>query len=254
MIISIIIATYNAEKTLKQCLDSIIPQLTNECELLIIDGDSKDNTSQIIHLYKDIISYTISEPDNGIYDAWNKGVKVAKGNWIMFIGADDILLPNALNQYLNIIRQTDNIDLYDYICAHNQHIDQKGNILKIIGGNPQWNIFRKRMNVAHVASLHNKCNLFGQIGYYDLSYKICADYELLMRKKDKLRAVYLPIQIAQMQVGGMSFSTKAIVETYKIRKQHHSVSGLYNNVLFLLDWIAFKLFILRKSLMGYKIN
>ena len=107
------------------------------------------------------------------------------------------------------------------------------------------------MNVAHVASLHNKTNLFGQIGYYDLSFKICADYELLMRKKDKLKCLFIPNHIAQMQIGGMSFSTKAIVETFRIRRKHVSVPFLYNIILFAYDWLMFKSFVIRKKIIGY---
>ena len=252
MTISLIIATYNASKTLKRCIDSIIQQLTNECELIIIDGNSKDNTLQIIEQYKQYMSYVISEPDKGIYDAWNKGIKVAKGKWITFIGADDILLPNALHEYLTVIEKTPNIDSYDFICANNEYVDQKGKLVKIIGGIPSWNIFRKKMNIAHVASLHNKQKLFEQIGNYDLSFKICADYELLMRKKNNLKYLYIATHIARMQIGGMSFSTKAIIETYKIRKKHSSCSPLLNQILFIRDYLTFKVFILRKKMTGYK--
>lgn len=252
MEISIIIATFNAERTLERCLSSITNQLTNECELIIIDGNSKDNTLGIINKNKQFISCFISESDKGIYDAWNKGIKMAKGNWIMFIGADDVLLPNSISKYLKVIHHKENINTYDYICAYNEHIDKNGKILKIIGGEPKWSIFRRTMNAAHVASLHSKKNLFEEIGGYNLSFKICADYELLMRKKNKLRYIFIPEHIVRMQIGGMSFSTKAILETYKIRKLHNSVPSIINYILFLRDYIAFKLFIFRKKIMGGK--
>lgn len=245
--ISIIIATYNAGKTLKRCLDSIVPQLTDETELIIVDGASKDNTNEIIDSYGDKITIHISEPDMGIYDAWNKGVKVASGEWVMFIGADDILLSNALNGYLEVMRTTPGIGSYDYICAHNEYVDTNDKLLKLLGEKPQWRKMRRRMVAAHVASLHNKKNLFETIGGYDLDFKICADYELLLRKKDKLRYLFIPIHIARMKVGGMSFSTKAIVETYKIRMLHHSLPVIMNELYFLRDWAAFKFFTFRKS-------
>lgn len=251
--ITIIIATYNAERTLDRCLQSIVPQLTNECELILIDGNSKDGTNKIIESYRNNISYTISEPDKGIYDAWNKGIRIAQGKWIAFIGADDILLPDAINIYLNTIRQTPVIDSYDYICAHNEHVDNKGKLVKVIGGAPKWKTFKRTMNAAHVASLHNKFNLFEKIGYYDLAFKICADYELLMRKKEKLKYLFISDHIAKMQIGGMSFSTKAIIEAYKIRDKHNSCSKVINCILFLRDYVAFKLFIWRNKLKGFDI-
>lgn len=190
MKISIIIATWNAAETLKNCFDSIVPQLTDETELIIVDGGSKDETNDIVRSYGDKVSVHISEPDKGIYDAWNKGVKVAKGDWVMFVGADDVLLSGAIETYLNTIRITENIDSYDYICAHNEYVDKKGKLLKILGDKPTWKAQRRGMTAAHVASLHNRKNLFETIGGYNLDFKICADYELLLRKKQNLRFLY----------------------------------------------------------------
>lgn len=250
MKISIIIATWNAAKTLKRCLDSIVPQLTDEAELILVDGGSKDDTNKIIDSYGDKVAVHISEPDKGIYDAWNKGVSKAKGDWVMFVGADDILLPNAINRYMEAIHNTPNVNSYDYICAHNEYVDMKGKLLKILGDMPTWSKMRRGMVAAHVASLHNRHNLFETIGGYNLDFKICADYELLLRKKGKLKALMIPAHIARMTVGGMSFSTKAIIESYKIRKLHHSLPYLGNVLFFLRDWLAFKFFIFRKTIRG----
>lgn len=242
MKISIIIATFNAESTLKECLNNIVPQLNIDCELIIIDGKSTDQTLNIINQYKEYITYTISEKDNGVYDAWNKGIKRAKGEWIMFIGADDVLLPNAIKTYLQIIQETPYIDSYDYICAQNEFIGCDGKILKLMGEAPYWHKMRRYMAPAHVASLHNKKNLFDTIGLYDYNYKICADYELLLRKRDNLKFLFINSHIARMKTGGISFTTKAIIETYHIRKKHKSVPTQINILLFCRDWIGFELF------------
>lgn len=250
MKISIIIATWNAAKTLRTCLDSIVPQLNKDVELILVDGGSKDETNEIIDSYGDKVSVHISEPDKGIYDAWNKGVKKAKGDWVMFIGADDILLPSAIDTYIQTINNTPKIESYDYICAHNEYVDLKGKLLKILGGKPSWSAQRRKMVAAHVASLHNRQNLFNTIGGYNLDFKICADYELLLRKKQNLRYLFIDAKIARMKVGGMSFSTRAIVEAYKIRKLHKALPPLINELYFLRDWGAYKFFILRKTLRG----
>lgn len=248
--ISIIIATYNAGKTLKRCLDSIVSQLTDETELIIVDGASKDNTNEIIDSYGDKIAVHMSEPDKGIYDAWNKGVKLSHGKWIGFIGADDVMNDGALVLFLDKINSTKDIDSYDYICAYNQFVDEDGNVLRRIGSNPTWSKMRKGNCAAHVASLHNKKNLFEAIGEYDLQYKISADYELLVRKKDKLKVLFFEGYIMKVMVGGMSFSTKALKEVYYIRKQHHTVSSIENIILFLYDWLALKRFIVKNKLAG----
>ena len=248
--ISIIIATFNAAETLDKCLRSVILQLNEKIELILVDGSSKDSTNEIIESYGSKIAVHISEPDKGIYDAWNKGVKLAHGQWVAFIGADDVLLPNALAHYIDVIEKTPDIDNYDYICACNEYVDMNGDVLNVIGGAPKWNIYRRRMNAAHVASLHNKKNLFDTLGGYDLSFKICADYELLLRKKDKLKYIFIPNHIARMQIGGMSFSTRAVKETFWIRKKHHSIGCVENCFLFLRDWAGFKFYCVKQLVKG----
>jgi glycosyltransferase involved in cell wall biosynthesis len=252
MIISIITATYNAEVNLKNLIESIYPQKTDEIEFIIIDGGSTDKTLDIIKDYSNNIDYWISEPDKGIYEAWNKGIKVAKGEWIMFMGADDILLPNALKEYVILLENHD-LSSYDYISARNVYIDQNAKTIKLFGDNANWNKMKKMMSTAHVASLHNK-KLFNEIGCYNLAYKICADYELLLRKKEALKYYHLDKCIAKMKIGGMSFSYKAIVEAYNIRKMHKTIPQFINAILFLKNCFEFYFFIFRKTLMRYKIK
>lgn len=245
--ISLVIATYNAAKTLRICLDSIVPQLTGDTELILVDGGSKDGTNEIIDSYGEKVTVHISEPDKGIYDAWNKGVKVAKGDWVMFVGADDILLPNAVEAYLTTLSKTPDMDSYDYICAHNEYVDIKGKLLKILGEKPVWSKMRRSMVAAHVASLHNRYRLFETIGDYNLDFRICADYELLMRKKSGLKSIFINTHIARMKAGGISFSNKAIVEAYKIRRLHHSLPPVINELFFFRDLAGYNFFVLRKK-------
>lgn len=243
MKISIIIATYNASKTLKRCLDSIISQKNSEVELIIIDGDSTDETLSVINSYSSDIDYVLSEKDNGLYDAWNKGVKAAKGDWIMFLGADDRLLSNALEKYIELISSVE-INSFDYISAKVNYLDENDHFLKVIGKGWKWNEFRDKMTVAHVASLHNR-SLFKQVGLFNTSYKICADYELLMRKKDKLSAFFLDEIIANMEFGGVSFSKAAIYETCKICNTYNSNSWLKSKYLVCRKLSEFYFFLFR---------
>ncbi len=241
--ISIIVATYNAAKTLENCLESITQQVSNDCELIIIDGGSTDGTIDVINNFNQYVEYTISEPDKGIYDAWNKGIKNAKGEWIMFVGADDELLPNALGNYLSVINETPEIEKYDYICAQNDYVSQKGVFIKKIGKEPTWDNMKKYMAAAHVGSLHNKKRLFEEVGLYSLDYHICADYELLLRKKADLTYKYLVgVTIAKMQEGGMSMSSAAVIETFKIRRAHQTISSIYNYIILLKSLLAYKFY------------
>ena len=218
--ISIIIATYNAGKTFARCLQSIREQKTNEIELLVIDGGSKDNTLDIINTYQDTIDYSCSEPDKGIYDAWNKGITHAKGDWVMFIGADDYLINGGLSTYLSLLSQEDYTS-YDLICAKELLVDASGKVLKTIGKPYHWDDFRKQMLIAHGASLHNK-KLFQEVGLFSLHYSICADYEFLLRKK--LKSLFVNETVLCMQDGGASTTYQAIFQAFQVRKLHHSLS------------------------------
>lgn len=245
-LITIIIATFNAGKYLQSCLDSIIPQLNKDIELIIVDGGSSDRTVEIIKNNQQYVKQWFSEPDNGIYDAWNKGVKISNGEWIMFIGADDELLPYAIDKYLNLLSSKD-MSSFDYISAQNEYVNDDDKLIKLLGNGAEWRLMRKGNSAAHVASLHHKKNIFEKVGCYNLDFKICADYEILVRKKNNLKTYFLPSRMAKMKVGGMSFTAKAIKESYEIRKLHKTISPAFNLLLYFRDFIAYKLFKLRKS-------
>ena len=232
--ISIIIATYNAGKVLQRCLDSIRPQKTEEIELLIIDGNSKDNTMEIVNENKDIVDYCISEPDKGIYDAWNKAIKVAKGDWIQFLGSDDLLLEGSLDFYLDYLRKEPNLDSTDIIFGRCWRVNENGQRIRKMGDPYNWSQFRRFMRCSHGSALHNR-HLFEEIGVFSLKFKICADYELLLRKK--LRAKYVDREILEMQIGGMSNSVKGLIDTYKV-KQYRKSSPTVINIYYLVKGIA----------------
>lgn len=245
---SIIIATYNAEKTLWNCLDSIRVQKEDDVELLIIDGNSADATKDIISQNKDIIDFYVSESDRGIYDAWNKGIKKANGEWILFLGADDLLLPGALDRYRLFL--SENSDGYEYISARVRYLDEKGDLIKIIGRGWSWKSFQKKMTVAHVASLHNR-TLFDEVGLFDINYRICADYEFLLRKRDRLKAAFLPHVVAAMRMGGVSFSSDAIQETCRILFLYIPHNKLEKLFILLRKYFEFYFFRFRRSLCSF---
>ncbi|MFV0418663.1 MAG: glycosyltransferase family 2 protein [Dysgonomonas sp.] len=236
--ISIIIATYNSAETLERCLQSIVSQKNERVELIIIDGDSKDGTQEIVNKYKPDIDYFLSEKDDGLYDAWNKGINTAKGNWIQFIGSDDMLLPDAISSYLDFI-DNNNLENIDYISARGELVDINGQLLRYSGEAYSWKIFRNYMNVLHGSSLHSKY-LFKEVGLYDLQYNICADYELLLRKGENLRTLYFNKPILRMQVGGMSYSVKGLRETFGMKKRHKTSSNLSNYYHFFKGLLVLK--------------
>lgn len=240
---SVIIATYNAVDSLQKTLNSIKNQTYTNYELIIIDGNSTDKTIEIIIKNKEIISYWISESDGGLYDAWNKGIEASTGNWITFLGAGDILDSNALLLYKEFIDSS--TDILDYISAKIRRTDENGNFISILGKAWSWNKFKNSMTVAHVGSIHNR-NLFSEIGTYNNSeYPICADYELLLRKKDRLKTGFLDMEIGEMPIGGVSFSVRALKESAKAKYKTGGVS-IFNVIgSYFYYWFLFNSFKLR---------
>lgn len=243
--ISIIIATYNADRTLERCLLSIIPQITNECELIIIDGGSRDTTPALIEQYKKNISYTISERDEGVYDAWNKGLRKSCGKWIMFVGADDILCQSAIQRYLSFIKNS--LVEYDFISGRIESIAQDGKFIAYTG--KRWD-FEKcciNMDVTHVASLTNR-KLFDEVGLFDIRYKICGDYQFLLRKGRTLNAAFINEVIAKMPIGGISFSQKALKEQIKAKHETAKISWVLCYSIYLFQLLLFYSYRLRHLL------
>lgn len=244
-LITIITSTFNAEKDLEECIKSVISQSYTNIEYIIIDGGSTDGTLEIVKKYQNFITISLSEKDNGIYDAWNKGVELANGDWIAFLGADDIYMHDAIEKYVQELSKLD-YDGLDMISSKVRLVDDKGTELRIIGKEWVWNKFRRFMCTAHVGSFHSK-SFFKKYGLYNIDYKIVGDYEILLRAKHLLKAAYFDEITVNMKVGGISnLNNASIKETYKAKKRNNSV----NNVL-VLKYDFFKanvIFFLRKVL------
>lgn len=231
-IISIVIATYNASTTLKRCIDSIISQKTDEVELIIVDGLSTDDTVNIICSYGSNIDKYVSEADKGIYDAWNKALKMLTGKWVMFLGADDFLMPESIKVYLSKIRNIDNS--VDIISGRALFCDPNGNQISSIGKPYVYNQFKRYMNISHGSTLHN-AELFKELGQFSLNYSICADYEFLLRRP--LKSEFIDRVMICMQSGGVSFSIAMMSDTFKIKRKY-KCSPLYADIYYFAKGIA----------------
>lgn len=228
-LISIIIATYNASKTLKRCLDSIVPQLTDEAELIVVDGASTDDTNKIIDSYGNKISVHLSEPDKGIYDAWNKGIKAANGEWVMFVGADDSLHADAISVYLKKIQEVPN-DCLLISCKRNMY-STDGKLIHTVGRAWTWPTCLKGMPISHPGALHRK-TLFNEVGLFNIKYRISGDYDLLMRKAKSLNAEFINIVNIDVYEGGISDSYEAIREYHKVLESSPLVNSFKSDLLY----------------------
>lgn len=248
--ITIITATYNAELVLENLIQSIIPQKKENVEFIIIDGNSKDSTLEIIKKYESYIDFWHSEPDKGIYDAWNKGVMKATGDWIMFLGADDCLKENALEKYTEYINSYEKSKELLFLSSKREMIDIKGNLIRTTGYTWEWPLFKKFMTVSHPGALHSKI-LFEKYGVYNTEYKISGDYELLLRPREKLRAAFLDEVTVVMSEGGASDSIKAVSEYYRASTQTGGNSRIQAG---LSASITIFKFVIKKSLRKIGLN
>lgn len=200
-LITVITAVFNAEKTLEDTILSVISQSYGNIEYIIIDGGSTDSSVEIVRKYEHLIDYWVAEPDDGIYDAWNKGVSLARGDWIAFLGADDVYRDGAIESYMHLAGQS-NDQRPEYISSR-VNLAKGETILAVVGAPWQWRKFRKYNLIAHVGSFHHR-SLFEAHGLFDASYKISGDYEFLLRSGKDLRAKFLDLITVNMQVGGVS--------------------------------------------------
>jgi glycosyltransferase involved in cell wall biosynthesis len=201
---TIVTASFNAAATLGNAIESVARQSFRDFEYLVLDGGSSDTTLEILEQRNAQIDRWISEPDAGIYDAWNKAVGLARGRWIAFLGADDEYLPDALANYAQFLvaEEAEGAAGLQYVSSR-VNLTRGSRVLGTVGSAWSWPGFSSYMLVAHVGSLHHR-SLFEQYGEFDTSYRICGDYELLLRPKGALRAGFLPLITARMGYGGVS--------------------------------------------------
>lgn len=228
--LSIITASYNSEKTIAKTIQSILDQSYTDFEYIIVDGNSKDATLSIIQSFESkfkekSITYTyISEPDKGIYDAWNKGLAMAKGNWISFIGSDDFYLVDALSIYIDAI---DNLTSGEnYISSKVMLIDEQQNEVSEFGEEFVWKKILNSMDFAQVGSFHKR-QLFNEVGDFSLDYKIAGDLDFYIRTKDQIKPAFINVVTGKMMNNGVSNQiVKALTEGLKIRLKHHHQSSV----------------------------
>jgi glycosyltransferase involved in cell wall biosynthesis len=192
-LISIITVSFNSETTIERTIRSVLDQKYKNIEYIIIDGLSKDKTIEIIKKYDDKIKY-LSESDEGIYDAFNKGLKLYSGDYVGFVNSDDYLLPNAIDILVKYIKKYPDKDFFF------------GSVRKhwgILYGYRPWKIsFSWGFYSSHSTGFFIKRNSAKKLGFYNLKYKYSSDYDYFYRmivkekfkgmgtKKDELFGVF----------------------------------------------------------------
>lgn len=222
-LVTIITSVLNGDNTLEETFQSVFNQTYPNIEYIVVDGGSTDNTLGLIRKYEDNISYWVSEPDTGIYNAWNKGIKLAEGDWFLFLGSDDILEERGIEMLIEKVRSSN--QTLDYVSAKSIVFNDKGKY-KITGEPWSWSNFRRYVCTAQCGAIHSK-RLYEEVGLYDESFKIAGDYELLLRKGDALKTAFVDKENIRFRLGGVSNgSLKAIKETNRAIQMHSDESPL----------------------------
>jgi glycosyltransferase len=206
--ISIITVCFNSAKYVKHTFDSILNQTYQNIELVVIDGSSTDGTLDIIKTYKqkfDGRMQWVSEPDAGIYDAMNKGIKMATGNIIGILNSDDFYInEHVITDIVNHFQQHDCEAVYgDLVYVYKENVNKTCRYWR--AGEYKPNSFKWGWMPPH-PTFFCKRTVYEKYGLFNPDFKSAADYEFLLRviHKEKIKVVYFPHVIVKMRLGGKS--------------------------------------------------
>ncbi len=221
--ISIVTITYNSEKTLEATIKSVVRQNYPMLEYIIIDGGSKDGTLEIVNRYKEHISYVVSEPDNGISDAFNKGIKAATGDVIGIINSDDMLYDNALFAINEAFEADSELDVVHGNVVRFNDGESRGRVAK-----PQtdMSLMKYQFPIYHPTTFVAK-KAYEKHGIFSVEYKNAMDYELLSKMYyNGAKFGYSDNLISCFRLGGISQTAKkrTLIEHEKIALRNGATS------------------------------
>ena len=243
---NIVIATYNSEDTLEQCLESVRAIVASaSCKVVLIDGASQDNTLGIAEEFADILSVVVSEPDSGVYEAWNKGLSYCSHPWVMFLGSDDYICPVEFLEYLAFV---ETVKSYDFVSCRVKMVEPDGRVIREVGLPWKWQTFKRYMCVRHPGSF-TSLDYIRRVGNFDESLKICGDYELILRAGSSLKAAYWPGVPICMRVGGLSDGIPVLSEALGVKLR----AGFRGRIMSIADYlVSVAKYLVRTRLIGFR--
>lgn len=247
IMISIITATYNSAETINDTIKSVLCQTNKDFEYIIVDGGSTDETIDIVKSYESEFSGRlkwVSEKDKGIYDAMNKGIKMASGDIIGILNSDDYYTSDDILQTIADAFKCQNVDaIYGDIHFIKDGVPDK--CVRYYSSrlfSPFW--LRFGFMPAH-PSFYCKRDVFDKSGLYRLDYKIGSDYEMMVRlfRKHKISSRYVPKDFVTMRTGGASNSNlQSRLTLIKEDVNACRDNGIYTNELFICLKFLYKIF------------
>lgn len=202
---SIIIPVLNNAADLQRCIDSVVSQSEPHRELIIVDGGSTDGTVEILEKNKDHAAQIVSARDSGIYAAFNHGIALSRGEWLFFLGSDDVLWDKDVLLNVNQVLKKEwegQKAVYGKVVM----LDKNGHQIEIRG--IPWSGYLKkplgRWSFDHQGIFHHR-TLFQEYGLFDESFQLCGDYDLLLRALKNSEALFLDdLIVAGVSIGGAS--------------------------------------------------
>lgn len=202
---SLITVSYNSSQTIADTIESVLSQTYHDIEYIIVDGNSKDNTIEIVKSYEPLFNGRlrwISEPDNGLYDAMNKGIRMATGDIVGIINSDDLFCDSeAISKVVSVFK---NDNVLDGVYADLYYVAQDDTnkvIRRWVTGSQKP--FISGWHPAH-PTLYLKNDVYKKYGFFDLNFRLAADFEIMLRFLDnyKIKIAYLPESFVKMRLGG----------------------------------------------------
>lgn len=237
---SIITVTFNAEKVIEETIQSVITQTYKNYEYIIIDGASKDNTLSVIDKYKDMISNVVSEPDKGLYDAMNKGIASATGDYLCFLNAGDSFHEDDTLQLM--VHSINGDELPDVLYGETAIVNKDGHFLHMRRlQTPEkltWKSFKQGMLVCHQAFFAKR----SLAEPFDLSYRFSADFDWcirVMKKAKTLHNTHITV-IDYLDEGLTTQNHKAsLKERFRIMAKHYGwISTVAYHIWFVIRLIV----------------
>ncbi|WP_041341158.1 glycosyltransferase family 2 protein [Runella slithyformis] len=225
MKVTIITVVYNNSTTIQNAIESVLSQQNIDLEYIVIDGASTDNTLNTIKKFTGHIHKIVSEPDEGIYDAMNKGIRLASGDVIGILNSDDLYYsPHILEKVCDIFKKHPTVELIYGDLVYVSFNDPT-KIIRHWRSTPYYKSFFENGEVPPHPSVFVRREVYDKVGLYKKNYRFAADYEFLLRsmKQKKVQSVYIPHIMVRMRLGGATNRSLKNIFTgnQEIRKAWH---------------------------------
>jgi glycosyltransferase involved in cell wall biosynthesis len=235
--VSVITATYNRDATIVRAISSVKSQIYTDIQVVVIDGASQDDTISLVSPMLDDKDILQSEPDQGIYDALNKGLDLADGEIVAFLHSDDLYFDNNVISKVVEIFSDDSVDVvYGDACFFSGSSVTKTKRRYRSDKLSERNLAWGKMPAHPAIFIRRK--IYEEIGYFETDFQIAADYEFLCRlvQYANLKSVYLSSVLVRMELGGAS--TGGVRSTILLNKEVFRAirkNGIYTNIFMLLS-------------------